>query len=60
MTVQLVLSKEETVFPKKKKEEEYNSFMFFKCKITPSYFMNTESNVTWEDLQGLSFLITEE
>jgi len=22
--------------------------------------MNTESNVTWEDLQGLSFLITEE
>jgi len=22
--------------------------------------MNTESDVTWEDLQGLSFLITEE
>jgi len=22
--------------------------------------MNTKSNVTWEDLQGLSFLITEE
>jgi|GEM_PF-1560623 len=26
----------------------------------PTLTMNTESNVTWEDLQGLSFLITEE
>jgi len=26
----------------------------------PTLIMNTKSNVTWEDLRGLSFLITEE